>query len=382
MKNVNDPDPAVWQFLEDDRFIKWVTHPDEETIAYWAKWMETHPESLTALFKARELARDLAYAQRPPETMPQPEEIWTGIQAQMAGTREQMDDPATATTPATPTLPTISTLRRRIARYSIAASLLGLIVTGAAFFFYRAGHSSLPVATRVPIVSYWINNNLLRINQSEKSQVVYLVDGSRITLQPGSRIQHIGFLQKDKREVYLEGNAFFEVAKDAARPFFVYSNNLVVHVLGTSFSVTTNQANGDVTVLVHTGKVAISKKTDSLHRQAPLILTSNQKALYKTEVRDLVAAVPDNHELATEGTPSLPTSFNFEETPVEKIFDTLEGAYGIPFFYDKKTFSNCVITTSLGEETLEEKIKIVCEAIGASYQVRESGISIEGKPCK
>jgi len=258
MKNANDPDPASWQFLEDDRFIKWVTHPDEETIAYWEKWMEAHPESLTALFKARELARDLAYAQRPPETMPHPEEIWTGI-------RSQMDDPAAHTTlmapvslPA-PALPTISPLRRRIARYSIAASLLGLIVTGAAFFLYRAGHSS-PAATRMPIVSYWVNNNLLRINQSEKNQVVYLVDGSRITLQPGSRIQHIGFLQKDKREVYLEGNAFFEVAKDAARPFFVYSNNLVVHVLGTSFSVTTNRANGDMTVLVRTGKVAISKK--------------------------------------------------------------------------------------------------------------------------
>ena len=387
MKNVNDPDPASWQFLEDDRFIKWVTHPDEETIAYWEKWMEAHPESLTALFKARELARDLAYAQRPPETMPHPEEIWTGIRSQIASIGEQMDDsaaparPGTTTAPAIHVVPAISPLRRRIARYSIAASLLGLIVTGAAFFFYRPGHSS-PATTRVPIVSYWVNNSLLRINQSEKNQVVYLVDGSRITLQPGSRIRHIGFLQKDKREVYLEGNAFFEVAKDATRPFFVYSNNLVVHVLGTSFSVTTNRANGDMTVLVRTGKVAISKKTDSLHRQAPLILTSNQKALYKTEVRDLIASVPDNHELATEGTPPPATSFNFEETPVEKIFDTLEEAYGIPLYYDKKTFSNCVITTSLGEETFEEKIKIVCEAIGASYRIRESGILIEGKPCK
>jgi transmembrane sensor len=258
------------------------------------------------------------------------------------------------------------------------------MLVGAGFLVYRSSRGPSFVLTppvTEKIIHHWIQNKLERINQSTENQVVYLVDGSKVTLQPGSGIRHIGFLQKDKREVYLEGNAFFEVAKDAARPFYVYSKDLVVRVLGTSFSMTTNRENGDVTVVVRTGKVAISKKTDSLNRQAPLILTSNQKAWYKAQVRDLIASVPDQRELAPEAVTSS-VNFHFEEAPVTGIFKTLEEAYGIPFHYDNKTFSSCVITTNLGEETFEEKIKIICEAIGAVYRIEPDGVFIEGSSCK
>jgi transmembrane sensor len=377
-------DDPIWQFLEDDRFIQWVSHPDEETVAYWEKWMEMHPEGVADLFRAREIATDLAYTQKLPENAPLPDEIWAGIRKQLS------DDSSEPALPALPllSLPLLSLppRRSRWMGYGVAASVLGLLLAGAGFLLYRSGHGSsfalAPAPASEKIARHWIQNDLERINQSTEAQVLYLVDGSRVTLQPGSRIRHIGFLQADKREIYLEGNAFFDVAKDPTRPFYVYSKDLVVRVLGTSFSMTTNRANGDVTVVVRTGKVAISQKADSLHRQAPLILSSNQKAWYKAEVRDLVAAVPSPRELTPDPVAPSFISFRFEEAPVISIFKTLEEAYGIPFHYDQKTFSSCVITTSMSDETFEEKIKIVCEALGAAYRIGPDGVYIEGKPCK
>ena len=91
--------------------------------------------------------------------------------------------------------------------------------------------------------------------------------------------------------MYLEGNAFFDVAKDAHRPFYVYSGDIVVRVLGTSFKVAIDKESGDITVLVTTGKVAVTKKTAPLPH--PLILTTNQIAFYKGHSRDLIQLQAD-----------------------------------------------------------------------------------------
>jgi hypothetical protein len=112
------------------------------------------------------------------------------------------------------------------------------------------------------------------------------------------------------------------------------------------------------------------------------VLEPDQQALYKAETRDLV----QSSGVKRGGEPTLiPVApailFNFEEMPVVEIFKTLEKAYGIPLLYDEKTFSACVVTTSLTNETFEEKLKIICEAIGATYRINDKGVFIEGKPC-
>jgi len=268
--------------------------------------------------------------------------------------------------------------QRRLAG-PVAASVIGLLAIIGAVIWIRQPHHS-PLTRDVPkVANLLVRQDLDRVNQTDRSQTVYLVDGTRVVLQPGSGIRHAAFLQKDKREVYLEGNAYFDVAKDAGRPFCVYSGDVVVRVLGTSFNVATDKESGDITVLVTTGRVAVTRKNIPLTH--PLILTTNQIAFYKVHSRDLVQLKAEKKD--PDLIPTAPAiSFNFDETPVVEIFQTLENAYGIPFHYDKVTFSNCVLTTSLGDESLEDKIRIICEAIGATYELKEDGVFLEGKPCK
>jgi ferric-dicitrate binding protein FerR (iron transport regulator) len=313
------------------------------------------------------LQDEQAYTERPEDIRQLADAIWSDI-----STRLDTGSTDTAEAP----------VRRWRLAGPIAASTTGLLIIIAAITWqtHRSHHSAQ--SQSVPAVAnLLVRQDLDRVNQTDRSQTVYLVDGSKVVLQPGAGIRHAAFLQKDKREVYLQGNAFFEVAKDARRPFYVYSGDLVVRVLGTSFKVATDKESGDITVLVTTGKVAVTRKTAPLPQ--PLILTTNQIAFYKGHSRDLVQLKAEKKDLTPDLIPTAPAiSFNFDETPVEDIFQTLENAYGIPFHYDKATFSHCVLTTSLADESLEEKIRIICEAIGATYELKEDGIFLEGKPCK
>jgi hypothetical protein len=226
-----------------------------------------------------------------------------------------------------------------------------------------------------------VDQELQRTNPTDVAHEVLLVDGSKVILQPGATIRHAAFLHPDKREVYLEGNAFFDIAKDASRPFYVYTKDLVVRVLGTSFHVTTNKDNGDVTVLVQSGKIAVSQKSNPARKQ--LILVSNQKVLYRGQTQDLVQGDEVPGKVAEYRPPATaPIPFNFDETPVAEIFHSLESAYGIPVHFDPKTFATCTVTTSLADETFEEKLKIICEAISASYKIEGNQVFIDGKGCK
>jgi hypothetical protein len=369
---VKNLDAPVWELLHNDHFIKWIYSPDEETTAYWQKWMQDHPEKAPYLTQAREVIKDIAAAARPEQVQQMVDSIWSGIQEDM-------------TMPDSGVVVPMKTAGPRIFKktaYWAAASLLLLAMAGGIRYYFSLSRSSSSTPSLVnPVATVVEKEDLQRTNLTSRAQEVWLVDGSRVTLQPGARIRHAAFLNKDRREIYLEGNAFFEVAPDAARPFHVYTRDLIVNVLGTSFNVITNKDNGDVTVLVHSGKVSVSKKTNPSRSQ--LILETNQQVLYKEQTHDLVQSPVNKVNMQEQAIPQVAaTSFSFDEAPVVDIFQTLENAYGIPLFYDKKTFSACQVTTSLTNETFEEKLRIICEAIGASYKISGNGVYIDGRPCK
>jgi ferric-dicitrate binding protein FerR (iron transport regulator) len=366
----NNSDDQVWLFLQDDRFIKWVNEPDRETIAYWDNWLKQNREQEESLLKARQIIRDLAQAEKPADADHLSAVIWQSVKKDIERQAPVIHLP----TPPARERPSGSRSWVRIA----AAAMTGLVLLGSGIYYYRRAPAGKVPEQR--ITSILANDNLERTNETGGNQVLYLVDGSKVILKPGSTIKHAVFLQKDKREIYLEGNAFFEVAKDPARPFYVYTKDIVMRVLGTSFNVTTDTHNGDVTVVVRTGKVSVYKKTSQPTGQ--LILTSNQKALYKTQTSDLIPSGLSSAETRSNLIPVSPAfDFNFEERPVGEIFNTLVNAYGIPIHYDGNSLSKCVITTSLGEEEFEEKLKIICAAIGATYKIRNNGVFIEGGSC-
>ena len=93
------------------------------------------------------------------------------------------------------------------------------------------------------------------------TKTIVLKDNSHVTLNSKSKISYPNLFQYN-RNIRLEGEAFFEVAKNPDQPFFVYANGLVTKVLGTSFIISAFETEKDVKVVVKTGKVSVFALTD------------------------------------------------------------------------------------------------------------------------
>ena len=154
---------------------------------------------------------------------------------------------------------------------------------------------------------------------------------------------------------------------------------MVIKVLGTSFRV--NASTGKESVTVSTGKVSVYLKGQDLEQSAARILLPRDMCTYSVSGKELIKSVYTSTgriELKTESR----REYSFEDAPLDSVFSRLEKMYALPVHYDRQTFSNCFLTISLGNESLEEKLEIITRTVGASFSMSENGINIEGKGCK
>ncbi|OUJ72134.1 FecR family protein [Hymenobacter crusticola] len=137
---------------------------------------------------------------------------------------------------------------RRPKYWLAALALLVLIVAGVGWYL-AAPPSPPPYA--------------LRQTPAGQQQTIRLADGSRVTLAPQSRLRYPAAFDGAYRDVYLEGEAFFEVSKDARHPFRVHSGPLTTQVLGTKFNVSARGQGQYTTVSLVEGKVQVMDKQNS-----------------------------------------------------------------------------------------------------------------------
>lgn len=208
-----------------------------------------------------------------------------------------------------------------------------------------------------------------------------LDDGSSVVLDPGATLNLPVNFPEASREVFLTGTAAFNVQKDAERPFTVYSDKLVTQVLGTRFIVRA-PSNGQAVVEVREGKVSVFKSSDFSKPEKEkmgLILTSNQKiVLNKLEDR-LLKELSDTPEIIV--TPPPTVTFNYVNAPVSQVLLELMAAYHVDIIFDEELLKDCPLTATLSDQTLLEKLSIVCEAIEAKYELIDGQIMIYAKGC-
>lgn len=359
----------VIDFALDDSFRQWVLRNTRDDAAFWDKWVQNNPTRLDVILQAREMVKDIHVAQDDVTD----EEIEDAIQ-QLTVARHQ---PTLIQTQSQP----------RFSIGQLAAAVVVLIgVAIAAYFVFngRQAESSLYAlhkqSTSLPLTE--VRNN------AQSAKLVKLPDGSQVELAAGSRASFPAQFSDQKREVYLSGKAFFSVVRNPQQPFLVYADELTVRVLGTSFTIQAFEKEKEVRVAVKTGKVSVfaqplatatSKTTDS--QPADLILTPNQEGVFNREQHRLTKTLVATPELIA-AKDDQKTRFLFERTPVVKVFQALESAYGIPIVYDADVLSGCEISADLTEESLFDKLKLIGKAIDARYQVIDGQIVIESKGCR
>lgn len=105
--------------------------------------------------------------------------------------------------------------------------------------------------------------NTLIVPFGKRSEIV-LSDGSKVWLNSGSKLIFPAQFSKDKREVYLEGEAIFEVAHRQKQPFLVKSNHHEIKVLGTVFNISNYKDDPTITTVLESGSIQINVTEDKL----------------------------------------------------------------------------------------------------------------------
>lgn len=223
-------------------------------------------------------------------------------------------------------------------------------------------------------------------NQTSLNDTIWLEDSSRIILYPGAILTYPSSFS-DKREVYLEGGAFFDVAKKNGQPFFVYNQYIITQVLGTSFSIT-NQTNAQTEVSVRSGRVAVYEHHDGQLIEKPgakkngVILTPNQKTTFYSKEKQFVTGLVESPQPLSINADSQPSrKFVYDDTPLSVVMQHLQDVYGIEFMVDNEALYNCPFTGDLTQQPLFNKLEMICTSIQASFEIEGTKILVHGKGC-
>lgn len=358
---------SVEDLASDESFVAWANRCNPIAEQYWDAYLAQHPEMTVKINQARTLVLNLRQAEVRRHTDDQIHEIWSGIQQRIAGE----------------SLPPLPASRRAFRPYFAFVAATVIAVMTLVTWYALEGISIADIGTG-QAADNRANDFIEEVNTSGSVLRVHLSDGSTVSLENGGRLKYKANYRGDPfRTVYLEGEAFFEVAKDPSRPFLVYANDVVTRVLGTSFRVIAPDANTEVTVSVKTGKVSVyalnaGEQPKDAQRNG-VILLPNQQVTYIREQATFGKTLVDNPEIVTPSVKE--TDFTFENTPVTEVFRVLEEAYGIEIIFDEEVMNRCFITAPLGSEPLFEKLKIICRTVGARYETIDARVVVTSTGC-
>lgn len=355
----------IQDFLNNDSFVQWVLFGKNET--EWQQFLLTNPNKQKLASKARQLIIEInAIEEKSSEELNQ-NHVWAKL---MTSIDEQKNTEK----------PVLKLWQQPVFRW--AASLI--LMVGSVWLFWN-NHSNGTVTYQALVSSIKDKKNLVeRVNNGQLPLKVKLEDGSIVTLEKGSKLSYPSHFDSNKRTVILSGEAFFEIAKNQNKPFYVYANEVVTKVLGTSFSIQAFDNGKKVIVKVKTGKVSVYNQHE-ININDPeteaLILLPNQQAIFNRPTEDLTKHLVEIPMPIKEKTNNnLPTEF--DDVAISKVLEVIEKRYSVKIIFSEELLSSCFITTKLRNESIYNQLDLICKIIGGTYKEVDAQIVIESKGCK
>lgn len=154
---------------------------------------------------------------------------------------------------------------------------------------------------------------------------VVLPDGTFVTLNRDSKINYPDEFTSDKREVYIEGEAFFDVVPNPEKPFIIHAGDANIKVLGTSFNVNAYPGNERVEVVVSTGKVQFYSEEINQIPGKELILDPGDKGIFVNASKELLKMQNHDPNFIAWKTRHL----IFSETKLNEVIEQLSKLYNI-----------------------------------------------------
>lgn len=196
------------------------------------------------------------------------------------------------------------------------------------------------------------STDIVQTNVDEQTDIM-LDDGTLVFLNDDSRLEQLTASNQKTRKVALNGEAFFEVAKDPNRPFSVITQNLEVEVLGTAFNIYAPSKGAPLEeIVVDHGKVKIT----ILATGKSFFLEKGDRLTYDLNSKS-IALSKDLHQNAQSWRSG---KLVFKDTPLRDVFFTLEKHFDIDIEYKNKEMLDCPFTASTFEDA---KLEVIMETL-------------------
>ncbi len=359
-------DFTAQEFANDSFFIRWVKHPDVDSDWFWTSFTKEHPASKSAIEEARELISLMEFPKAVPadsETESIRNNLLMMLRAEKEEQRHQQGEIRKQWIPDIP---------MRWIRIAAAIIILPL----GALAVYLSNESDNRISTFKPQGEGVIEK---KINPLGQQSVLFLDDGTKVWLNASSKITYLkNFHDGDTRDVYLEGEAFFDVAHNAEKPFIVHTSSLKIKVLGTSFNVKSYKEQKTIETTLVKGKVRIEQADVKGKRIGDVELKPNQRAVFNKESR-----VINIKEIDVSNTGKWKQErLVFDEESIDQVLSQMEKWYNVRIHFESRGALNCKLTATIQKESLEEVLKLLQSLHDIHYEIEGREVYIEGTFCK
>jgi ferric-dicitrate binding protein FerR (iron transport regulator) len=237
---------------------------------------------------------------------------------------------------------------------SIAALICGVFVS----FYLWSGADIAPRPDRkYDFVS--------RAAGKSKTEIVMLNDGSRVILNSGAVLRYPLKFDGDKREVFLEGEAYFDIKHESARSFLVHTGKLTTSVLGTTFNIMAYKELSKIAVTVISGKVAVKDTSNA----EMVMLTPGRRAEMRNNHKSFVC---DSVYNPADAIAWQRGDLVFDDTPLEEIALKLYYRFGTQIIIQNEAKRQMKFSGSFKTQDLPDILAAIAEISGVKLKIRNN----------
>jgi transmembrane sensor len=256
---------------------------------------------------------------------------------------------------------TVVQLTPRVPYWRMAAAVLLLASIGIALYVSNFN----PFQHAVPYSEH--------VTEKGQRLALTLPDGSSVWLNADTKLRAPEAFDGGLREVFLEGEAYFNVAHDPRRPFIIHTGQVTTTVLGTAFNVR-NYPGQLPEVAVVSGKVSVQTGQGAGH--TAVVLERGHRAIVAplnilTDIFDDF----ERYETWKDG------KLVFEDRPISEVLATISRYYGIDVRVKDPNLGTCRISTTLESITKQEAIDLLCLLLKATAENKNNTYWLSGPGC-
>ncbi|WP_434037122.1 FecR family protein [Formosa sp. 4Alg 33] len=213
--------------------------------------------------------------------------------------------------------------------------------------------------------------NTLKIPYGKRFNII-LSDGSHVVLNSGTSLRYpVKFIKGKNREVYLTGEAFFEVARNTEEPFIVNAKGLSIKVVGTKFNVSAYTEDATINTALVEGAVDLYQEY-SLGLETPISLKPGHLASLNKTNKNISVQETDTSIY----TAWINGDIIFKHIPFKHIVKKLERQYNVLIVNNNSALNDQLFTASFESQSLEQILKTFKDNYGINYRIQKDKIII------